>query len=253
MMNHMKKAILSIAFVATAATISAQCTPDPLYQDSLFGVWPDTIEGFAPGTVNQPYSDQLDLIVPSDAGEIDPGLAGTMIDSVAMDSIEGLPPGLAIACNSHTGAACTYLSAVLGCGVIQGTPTVVGVYPLTIHVTGYSVLFGFPISFPYTFTGYQIDIGVAGILDQPVSISGAQNVPNPFGQRTSIEWNMSRPANSTVKVFNLLGEKLWSQTTEGRSGANKVVFDGSTLEDGIYLYEVQAGDTRFTGRMVLHR
>ncbi|MBK6775035.1 MAG: T9SS type A sorting domain-containing protein [Flavobacteriales bacterium] len=64
---------------------------------------------------------------------------------------------------------------------------------------------------------------------------------------------MSRPSTATVKVFNLLGEKLWSQTSEGRSGLNKIVFDANGLEDGIYLYEVQAGDTRFTGRMVLHR
>ena len=250
---NMKKTILSFLLIGSAASLNAQCTPDPLYQDSLFGVWPDTIEDFAPGSVGVSYSDQMDLIIPDDAGDIDPNLAGTMIDSVRMDSIQGMPPGLSIACNSHTGAPCTYLSATLGCGVIQGVPTVAGSYPLTIHVTGYSQLFGFPLSFPYAFTGYQIDIGTAGILDQPVAISGAQNIPNPFGQRTSIEWNMSRPSTATVKVFNLLGEKLWSQTSEGRSGLNKIVFDANGLEDGIYLYEVQAGDTRFTGRMVLHR
>ncbi|MEO8068226.1 MAG: T9SS type A sorting domain-containing protein [Flavobacteriales bacterium] len=249
----MKHTLLSIAFIAAAATASAQCTPDPLYQDSIFGVWPDTLEDFAPGLVNVPYSDQMDLKIPSDAGDIDPNLAGTQIDSVALDSISGLPPGLAIVCNSHTSAPCTYLSAVLGCGLIEGTPTVAGSYPLTINVTGYSILFGFPISFPYQFTGYQIDIGIAGVSDLPVAISGAQNVPNPFGQRTSIEWNLSRPASTTVKVFNLLGEQLWSETSEGRIGANKLIFDGSALEDGIYLYEVQAGETRFTGRMVLHR
>ncbi|MBK6775034.1 MAG: hypothetical protein IPG74_04015 [Flavobacteriales bacterium] len=140
----MKKTILSFLLIGSAASLSAQCTPDPLYQDSLFGVWPDTIEDFAPGSVGVSYSDQMDLIIPDDAGDIDPNLAGTMIDSVRMDSIQGMPPGLSIACNSHTGAPCTYLSATLGCGVIQGVPTVAGSYPLTIHVTGYSQLFGFP-------------------------------------------------------------------------------------------------------------
>lgn len=249
----MKKTLLSLALITAAAAASAQCTPDPIYMDSIFGVWPDTIDDFAPGEVGVAYSDQIDFLIPTDAGDVDPNLAGQMIDSVKLDQIVGMPPGLGFACNSHTSAPCTFLSAVLGCGLIQGTPTVAGSYPLTIEVTAYSVFFGNPIAIPYPFAGYQINIGATGVSDQPVSISGAQNVPNPFGQRTSIEWNMSRPASSTVKVFNLLGEKLWSQTTEGRSGSNKVVFDGSTLEDGIYLYEVQAGDTRFTGRMVLHR
>lgn len=249
----MKKTLLSALFVAAASAVSAQCTPDPLYADSVFGVWPDTIEDFIPGVISVPYSDQLDLIIPQDAGDIDPNLAGTMIDSVALDSIEGLPPGLTIACNSHTSATCTYLSGVQGCGVIQGTPTAVGTFGLIIHVTGYSQLFGFPISFPYTFTGYEITIGAASVNELPVAISGALNTPNPFRDRTSIEWNLSKAADTHVKVFNLLGEKLWSQNVQGRTGLNKLQFDGSLLEAGIYLYEVQAGDRKFTGRMILHR
>ena len=251
--QHMKKLLLSLTLIATAAAASAQCTPDPLYQDSIFGVWPDTIDDFAPGEVGVPYSDQIDFLIPTDAGDVDPNLAGQTIDSVKLDNIQGMPPGLSFACNSHTNAPCTFLSSVLGCGLIEGTPTTAGSYPLTINVTAYVLFLGNPVAVPYPFDGYQIDIGAAGVLDQQVSISGAQNVPNPFGQRTSIEWNLSRSASTTVKVFNLLGEKLWSQATEGRIGANKLVFDGSDLEDGIYLYEVQAGETRFTGRMVLHR
>lgn len=252
-MKPMKKTLLAALFVVAASAASAQCTPDPLYADSIFGVWPDTIEDFAPGVINIPYSDQLDLIIPTDAGDIDPNLAGTMIDSVALTAISGLPPGLAIACNSHTGAACTYLSGVQGCGVIQGTPTQVGTFPLVIEVTGYSVLFNVPISFPYTFEGYQITIGAANVNELPVSINGALNTPNPFRDRTSIEWNLSKAADTQVKVFNLLGEKLWSQTVQAKAGANKLLFDGSLLEAGIYLYEVQAGDRKFTGRMILHR
>ena len=60
--------------------------------------------------------------------------AGLVIDSVEFEGISGLPLGLAVACNSQTPAACTYLTGQLGCGLIEGTPTAVGTFPLMLNV-----------------------------------------------------------------------------------------------------------------------
>ena len=41
----MKDRVLSLVVTLTALQGFAQCVPNPLYQDSVFGVWPDTVEG----------------------------------------------------------------------------------------------------------------------------------------------------------------------------------------------------------------
>jgi hypothetical protein len=41
---------------------------DPLYTDSVFGVWPDTPRRFSPGVLNQfYYSDTLNILMPTSA------------------------------------------------------------------------------------------------------------------------------------------------------------------------------------------
>jgi hypothetical protein len=255
-MKPMKKLLLASVFLASAGLVSAQvCTPNPLYADSLFGVWPDTTTNFGPGIVGEPYFQSLDLIVPEDAGVVNPSFNGVLLDSVKFVGIDGLPPGLSVACASQTAAPCTYLTGQLGCGVIQGTPTTAGVYPLTLNVTAYANLFGTALPIDQAFTGYQIivteGVGITEIMGP--GLAGVRNVPNPFSTRTSIEFQMARSSEVNVRVFNLLGEELWSQTLQGRVGANRVPFESADLQDGVYLFKVQSGKDTFTGRMVLNR
>jgi len=252
----MKKLLLASVFLASAGLASAQvCTPNPLYADSLFGVWPDTTTNFVPGIVGEPYFQALDLIVPQDAGAVNPNFNGVLLDSVKFVGINGLPPGLSIACASQTAAPCTYLTGQLGCGVIQGTPTTAGVYPLTLTVTAYAALFGTALPIDQSFGGYRIvvseGVGITELLGP--GLGGVRNVPNPFATRTSIEFQMAKASEVNVRVFNLLGEELWNQTLQGRSGANRVPFESGNLQDGVYLFKVQSGKDTFTGRMVLNR
>jgi len=254
-MTHMTRTFLSLAsFALIASGTVAQCVPDPLYQDSIFGVWPDTVENFNDGTVGLFYSDTLNLKIPQDAGDIDPDYAGFMLDSVQFDGVGNLPPGLSVICNSQTPAPCTYLTGILGCGLIEGTPTAAGSYALTLDVTAYASLLGNPVPVPYSFSGYEITIDPGtGVMELAVDLGGVRNTPNPFSGRTTIEFTLSRATPSTITVFDLLGERIWKETMAGRAGVNKVNFDGSSLGEGIYLYQVEAAGQTFTGRMVVHR
>lgn len=251
----LSRSILLAAGASFALMASAQCTPDPLYTDSLFGVWPDTTENFVGGMVNVAYSDTLTLMVPSDAGSIDPDFSGIAIDSISVDNIDGLPPGISISCNSQTGAACTYIPGQLGCGLLEGIPTQEGTYELTIEVTAYA-FFIFPQQIPYTFGGYSITVSPNSVsIGDLAPIDGAkvQNVPNPFAGQTRIDFTLGKAAPAQVRVFNLVGEEIWTRTVQGRSGINHVPFDAGSLESGIYLYQVRSGDVSFTGRMVVNR
>lgn len=152
----MKKTILAAVLVISGANAMGQCTPNQLYADSIYGVWPDTTENFPSGVLNVFYSDTLNILVPSDAGLVNPNYAGITIDSVALTGVDNLPPGLSVVCNSQTGAACTFLTSQLGCGLIEGTPTTAGTYDMTINVLAYA-LGGFA-QVPQAFTGYRITI-----------------------------------------------------------------------------------------------
>lgn len=251
----MKKSLLAACSLVVGLPASAQCVPNELYADSVFGVWPDTTENFIGGTVGLFYSDTINILIPANAQDIGPGFPDQEIDSVRFDGITNLPPGLGVQCNSQTGAPCTLLPEQLGCGLIEGTPTAAGSYDLVLNVTAFSNFLGFPIELPYTFNGYNITIATAtGIDDRaPLNLSQVQNVPNPFANRTTIEFSLNRPGPARVKVFNLVGEELWHETVQAKSGINRVPFEAARMESGIYLYKVEAGSRTFTGRMVVNR
>lgn len=252
----MKRALPAIFALIFAASASAQCTPNQLYADSVFGVWPDTTQGFDPGVLGVFYSDTLNILTPTNAGDIDPLLSLFTIDSIALDSASGLPPGLSIICNSQTGAACTYLPSQVGCGLIQGTPSVSGTFPISLWVTAFvhAPLFG-QQELPQSFTGYGITIGMGSGVGEAVAtkLVHLHNVPNPVVDRTSIEFGLTKPGVVKVKVYNLVGGELWNGGMQGKPGLNRMAFDASQLENGIYLYTVEQNGTSSTGRMVVGR
>lgn len=249
----MKKALLVLGLVISSVAASAQCVPNALYADSVYGAWPDTTENFTNGELNVFYSDTLYLLIPQDAGLIDPDFDGYTIDSVSLNSINGLPPGIEVFCNSQTGSPCTFITGQVGCGLLEGTPTQAGTYELTIDVTAYAVIFGFVVPVPQTFTGYRIIVenGV-GVSELALGLNEVRNTPNPFAQKTNIEFGLTRSGSASVKVYNLVGEKLWEKQVSGKQGLNAIAFDASGQENGIYLYKVEAGGKTFTGRMVVN-
>lgn len=252
----MIKALPSFAAFLFCTAVSAQCTPNQLYADSVFGVWPDTIQDFDPGFVGSFYSDTLNILTPHNAGDIDPLFSIFTIDSIALNSVTGLPPGLSIVCNSQTGAACTYLPQQVGCGLIQGTPTLAGNYPISLDVIAYAhaPLFGAQ-ELPQVFTGYSINISMgAGVDEMPIAtLSHVRNVPNPVTDRTNIEFNLAKAGEVKVKVYDLVGAELWTGQLLGKPGLNRMPFEATKLESGIYLYTVSSAGTSFTGRMVVGR
>lgn len=251
----MKKTLLCLVTVLSGIGASAQCTPNPLYTDSIFGVWPDTTENFAAGVLGQFYSDTLNLLIPQDAEQIDPDYPAVDIDSIQLVTVQGLPPGLAINCNSQTAGPCTYLPSQLGCGLIEGTPTATGTYPIQLDVLAWFT-FLFPQSQAVSFTGYEIvvaDNNTAVIGLSNAGITNVRNVPNPFTARTTIEFASGKAGLARVRVFNLVGEEMWDEMIQTKVGPNKVLFDGASFPEGVYLYKIEAGTESYTGRMALQR
>ncbi|MEO8168333.1 MAG: T9SS type A sorting domain-containing protein [bacterium] len=81
-----------------------------------------------------------------------------------------------------------------------------------------------------------------------------QNYPNPFNPVTTIEfWTVSDGIVS-LKVYNLLGEKVVYLVNEFRpAGDYQVRFDASSFASGIYLYKLQGVNLTRTMKMLLLR
>src|SRR5690606_32802691 len=138
----MIRTLLLTSLAAHGLLPFSQCIPNQLYADSVFRVWPDTTANFADGTVRAPHSDTSQNLLPSDASLISPLMVGFTIASVVMVQLSGLPPGIAVGCNSQTGAPCTYLATQVGCGLLEGTPTQMGAFDMEIEVVAYLQIFG---------------------------------------------------------------------------------------------------------------
>ena len=86
----------------------------------------------------------------------------------------------------------------------------------------------------------------------PAEINLEQNAPNPFNPVTNLAFSLSNTTKVVLQVFDVQGRRVAS-LVDGvmEAGRHEVVFDASHLASGIYLYQIQAGATQQTGKMLL--
>ncbi len=86
----------------------------------------------------------------------------------------------------------------------------------------------------------------------PQSFSLNQNYPNPFNPSTSISYEISTVSHVTLKVYDMLGREVQTLVNEKQSsGKYTVMFEGSKLSSGVYIYRLQAGGFTETKKMAL--
>lgn len=90
-------------------------------------------------------------------------------------------------------------------------------------------------------------------VTSPMQFELSQNYPNPFNPTTMINYQVAKPINVSLVIFNTLGEEVAvlinNQFTE--SGTHSVRFDGSNLASGTYIYRLTAGDFVQIKKMML--
>ncbi len=86
----------------------------------------------------------------------------------------------------------------------------------------------------------------------PLSFDLKQNYPNPFNPSTTIEFDLPKTSQVTLKVFNILGEEVVTLVSERLSaGSYSYEWDAANLASGVYLYRLQAGNYVQTRKMIL--
>jgi len=80
------------------------------------------------------------------------------------------------------------------------------------------------------------------------------NYPNPFNPSTTINFSIPEQDYVTLSVYDITGQKVATLVDRHMSaGKHSVVFDGSDLGSGVYIYKLQAGNFIKHNKMLLVR
>ncbi|HOT97717.1 MAG TPA: T9SS type A sorting domain-containing protein [bacterium] len=87
----------------------------------------------------------------------------------------------------------------------------------------------------------------------PVDFVLQQNYPNPFNPSTHIAYSVPKSGVVTLKVYDAMGREV-ATLVDGYKNAgitHHVVFDGSKLASGVYMYKLSDGSYEVTKKMML--
>ncbi len=93
----------------------------------------------------------------------------------------------------------------------------------------------------------------------PVSFNLKQNYPNPFNPTTQISFDLPKPCDVKLVIYNALGQQIRTLFNgEKEAGTHHIVWDGKnevgeSVSSGVYFYEIHAGDFRQVRKMLLVR
>ncbi|MFH1112213.1 MAG: T9SS type A sorting domain-containing protein [Patescibacteria group bacterium] len=98
-------------------------------------------------------------------------------------------------------------------------------------------------------------IASLGEAISPTEFQLEQNYPNPFNPTTIIHFVIASEAKQShvrLVIYNLLGQEVATLVNEVKEpGSYEVNFDGSKLSNGMYFYQLRAGDKLATKKMLL--
>lgn len=106
------------------------------------------------------------------------------------------------------------------------------------------------ISFNYKYNEFP---GI-GINENVNTIESVSDVfPNPSNNAVNFSLQLKKESDVKVEVFNSLGSLVYT-TTESRSvGKNKLSFDCSKYNSGLYFVTISAGESKITKRLVISK
>ncbi|MCX6271703.1 MAG: T9SS type A sorting domain-containing protein [Bacteroidetes bacterium] len=74
--------------------------------------------------------------------------------------------------------------------------------------------------------------------------------PNPFHQNFSLKIALSQPATVSVSIYNNFGQLIFNYISDAAAGEYNRLIDFSGIQNGVYYYQVIAGESVFNGKLV---
>ena len=95
-------------------------------------------------------------------------------------------------------------------------------------------------------------VNVKHDFTSPTEFALEQNYPNPFNPNTKIKYSIPQSSNTTIKVFDVLGNEIKTLIDEYKpAGKYEIEFNAANLPSGVYFYQLQAGEFISTKKMIL--
>ncbi len=106
----------------------------------------------------------------------------------------------------------------------------------------------------FTFSFAQRHNGSSSVFDgnqQPKTLAAISCSPNPFQDKTRINFRSSinQPVEFTVK--NLLGKTVYLEEINCKSGFNTIHFNRNNIAKGMYIYSLQTATEIVSKRLVI--
>ncbi len=242
----MKKLILLFTIITISAlqTAFAQCTPIPFSGPAFTN--PDTNDVIPPAVETQFYSQIIHIRIPADT--MLSGLVIT-IDSAGIQSITGMPSSLSWVSNTPNNY---WPGDTFGCVIIQGTPLVGDAGDYTVSVTIGVHAFGQTKPFTLDYELKILDQSFVGIdLANKNEFQVLQNQPNPFNNKTKINYYSPNNANISFKVYDIVGNIVIYKELNAFQGKNTISINRDNLSSGVYIYEFRNGSKTIRKRMII--
>ena len=86
---------------------------------------------------------------------------------------------------------------------------------------------------------------------KPEKFISARCYPNPFNPSTTIQYELSQPAQVVISIFNSLGQRVKKYDMGHKEpGIHHFVFDATGMISGLYFYRVDCGYGLATDKML---
>jgi len=99
------------------------------------------------------------------------------------------------------------------------------------------------------------DTGIEGEIPDTYFIN--QNYPNPFNPSTTIEYGLPEESRITIKIFNILGQKVKTLVSENKpAGFYKITWNGDNdygnkVASGIYIYRMNCSSFVMSRKLII--
>jgi len=240
--------LFSILLAICNTNSNAQCIPDPTCIDIINPgeICPETLPA---GTTGSSYNQAITIIPPYQANVGSKNIS-VPISKVKITAINNMPPGLTWKTNvsefTVTNPATKY------CIFVSGIPYITGTYNLGIKVKPYALIGGNEIALAEleNDTSLSITIGtINDINDINRGFSIINPSPNPFNNSTQLGFYTNKSNTVELKIYDMIGKLIYKETINGLAGTNYFRFNGSKLNQGMYLYTISDKKTVFTKQL----
>ena len=272
----MNKIILFISVALLSVGSYAQTNPcqiDVSLQDSLFNLWPDTIENLPIAQVDTYYETNVQIKTPAEVGEVtgypylvdvglpfDTDVSSFEIDSIKLVEVLGLPEGMSL---FYSESNTTFMGDAVGCVTLYGntTPEMIGVHEITFIINGWvsvpaiGVIALEDVGDLEEITGYKFIVsedGTASVVSsENTGFQLNQNIPNPFSSNTEISFHSNKNEKINFLIVDLLGNTIVNRNIDAVFGNNKISLNSNELSSGLFFYSISNGVNTQTKRMLV--